>query len=72
MERKQMKDFMNMYTNLVQRCFNDCVSDFSSKTLLGKEEHMGFDERFGSVGVLNDRNRAVNDESAEVVIESCS
>lgn len=59
MERKQMKDFMNvssfyspspspapnlylsllqMYSNLVQRCFNDCVNDFTSKSLLGKEE----------------------------------
>ncbi|KAI6827932.1 hypothetical protein KC333_g3701 [Hortaea werneckii] len=38
MERKQMKDFMNMYSNLVQRCFTDCVTDFSSKSLLGKEE----------------------------------
>lgn len=58
MERKQMKDFMNvrlqllrhthdglalilmpqMYSNLVQRCFNDCVTDFTSKTLLSKEE----------------------------------
>jgi len=27
-----------MYTNLVQRCFTDCVTDFTSKTLLGKEE----------------------------------
>ena len=27
-----------MYSNLVQRCFNDCVSDFTSKSLLGKEE----------------------------------
>jgi len=38
MERKQMKDFMNMYSNLVQRCFNDCVSDFTSKSLQTKEE----------------------------------
>ncbi|KAK3673384.1 protein transporter tim9 [Recurvomyces mirabilis] len=38
MERKQMKDFMNMYSNLVQRCFNDCVNDFTSKSLLTKEE----------------------------------
>ncbi|SMQ45821.1 unnamed protein product [Zymoseptoria tritici ST99CH_3D7] len=37
-ERKQMKDFMNMYSNLVQRCFNDCVNDFSSKSLQSKEE----------------------------------
>lgn len=27
-----------MYSNLVQRCFNDCVNDFTSKSLLGKEE----------------------------------
>ncbi|KAK4506714.1 hypothetical protein PRZ48_000447 [Zasmidium cellare] len=38
MERKQMKDFMNMYSNLVQRCFNDCVTDFTSKSLASKEE----------------------------------
>jgi len=38
MERKQMKDFMNMYSNLVQRCFTDCVTDVTSKSLLTKEE----------------------------------
>jgi import inner membrane translocase subunit TIM9 len=27
-----------MYSNLVQRCFNDCVTDFTSKTLGSKEE----------------------------------
>ncbi|CAK4030577.1 Mitochondrial import inner membrane translocase subunit tim9 [Lecanosticta acicola] len=37
-ERKQMKDFMNLYSNLVQRCFNDCVNDFTSKSLASKEE----------------------------------
>lgn len=29
---------LQMYSNLVQRCFNDCVNDFTSKSLLGKEE----------------------------------
>ena len=29
---------VQMYSNLVQRCFNDCVTDFTSKSLLGKEE----------------------------------
>ena len=29
---------VQMYSNLVQRCFNDCVNDFTSKSLLGKEE----------------------------------
>ncbi|KAJ9618686.1 protein transporter tim9 [Taxawa tesnikishii (nom. ined.)] len=38
MEKKQMTQFMNMYSNLVQRCFDDCVTDFSSKSLLSKEE----------------------------------
>ncbi|KXT10454.1 hypothetical protein AC579_7898 [Pseudocercospora musae] len=38
MERKQTKEFMNMYSNLVQRCFNDCVTDFTSKSLQSKEE----------------------------------
>ncbi|KAH0559596.1 protein transporter tim9 [Trichoglossum hirsutum] len=38
MERKQMKEFMNMYSNLVQKCFEDCVNDFTTKSLHSKEE----------------------------------
>ena len=34
----QMKDMMNLYSNLVERCFNSCTTDFSSKALSGKEE----------------------------------
>ena len=26
----QMKDFMQLYSGLVERCFNDCITDFSS------------------------------------------
>jgi len=37
-EGKQMKDFMRLYSNLVQRCFADCVNDFTSKSLTSKEE----------------------------------
>lgn len=37
-EGKQMKDFMRLYSNLVQRCFADCVSDFTSNKLTSKEE----------------------------------
>ncbi|VVT56081.1 uncharacterized protein SAPINGB_P004792 [Magnusiomyces paraingens] len=37
-ERKQMKDFMRLYSSLVQRCFSDCVNDFTSNTLSFKEE----------------------------------
>lgn len=32
-----MKDFMNMYTSLVERCFTSCCNDFTSKALSSKE-----------------------------------
>ncbi|TGZ83052.1 putative mitochondrial intermembrane space translocase subunit Tim9 [Ascodesmis nigricans] len=32
-----MKDFMTMYSNLVQNCFNDCINDFTSKAVSAKE-----------------------------------
>ncbi|KAI5295404.1 protein transporter tim9, partial [Ascosphaera pollenicola] len=38
MEKKQMKEFMTVYSNIVQRCFEDCVNDFTTKSLVGKEE----------------------------------
>lgn len=31
------KDAMQMYVRLVDRCFVDCIADFTSKTLVGKE-----------------------------------
>ncbi|KAI0657370.1 mitochondrial import inner membrane translocase subunit TIM9 [Cubamyces menziesii] len=37
-ERKQMQDFMRMYSSLVERCFNSCCNDFTSKALSSKEE----------------------------------
>ncbi|KAG2187948.1 hypothetical protein INT44_000698 [Umbelopsis vinacea] len=37
-EHKQMKDFLRLYSNLVQRCFNDCVNDFTTKSVTSKEE----------------------------------
>ncbi|CDR46612.1 CYFA0S24e01112g1_1 [Cyberlindnera fabianii] len=37
-EQKQMKDFMRLYSNLVERCFTDCVNDFTSQKLTSKEE----------------------------------
>ena len=33
-----MKDMMGLYSNLVERCFNSCTSDFTSKALSSKEE----------------------------------
>ncbi|KAG8526771.1 protein transporter tim9 [Bacidia gigantensis] len=38
MEKKQMKDMMTMYSRLVQRCFDDCVNDFTTKSVTSKEE----------------------------------
>lgn len=38
LEQKQMRDFMKFYSSLVDRCFNDCINDFTSKTLTTKEE----------------------------------
>ncbi|KAB8237477.1 hypothetical protein ETB97_010124 [Aspergillus alliaceus] len=38
MERKQLKEFMTMYSKLVQRCFDDCVNDFTTKSLISREE----------------------------------
>ena len=36
-EQKQMKDFMRLYTGLVERCFDSCVNDFTSKAPTNKE-----------------------------------
>ncbi|TPX33775.1 hypothetical protein SmJEL517_g03415 [Synchytrium microbalum] len=32
-----MKDFMRLYGNLVDRCFNDCINDFTTKVVSEKE-----------------------------------
>lgn len=37
-EAKQQKEYMRMYSNLVERCFSDCINDFTSKSLQPKEE----------------------------------
>ncbi|TFK74778.1 mitochondrial import inner membrane translocase subunit TIM9 [Pluteus cervinus] len=37
-EQRQMQDFLRMYSNLVERCFNTCCNDFTSKALSSKEE----------------------------------
>ena len=34
---QQMQDFMRMYSSLVERCFNACCNDFTSKALSSKE-----------------------------------
>ena len=37
-DQKQMKDFMKLYTNLVERCFESCCNDFTSRALTNKED----------------------------------
>ncbi|TVY36745.1 Mitochondrial import inner membrane translocase subunit [Lachnellula subtilissima] len=40
MERKQMKEFMGtsqMFSNLVTHCFDSCVDDFTTKSLVQRE-----------------------------------
>ncbi|KAK2738232.1 protein transporter tim9 [Onygenales sp. PD_40] len=38
MEKKQMKEFMTVYSTIVQRCFEDCVTDFTTKSLISREQ----------------------------------
>ncbi|KAG2153011.1 Tim10/DDP family zinc finger protein [Suillus bovinus] len=37
-EKKQMQDFLRLYSGLVERCFNSCCNDFTSKALSSKED----------------------------------
>lgn len=39
-EKKQMQDFMKLYSGLVERCFNTCITDFTSKALTGREVNL--------------------------------
>jgi import inner membrane translocase subunit TIM9 len=41
-EKRQMQDFLRMYSNLVEKCFNSCCNDFTSKALSSKEEQCIF------------------------------
>ncbi|KAI9742240.1 MAG: protein transporter tim9 [Claussenomyces sp. TS43310] len=38
MERKQMKEFMGMFSGLVDRCFDHCIDDFTTKSLISREQ----------------------------------
>ncbi|KIY71541.1 hypothetical protein CYLTODRAFT_435187 [Cylindrobasidium torrendii FP15055 ss-10] len=37
-EKKQMQDFLKMYSNIVEKCFSTCCNDFTSKALTSKED----------------------------------
>ena len=38
----QMQDFLRMYSGLVERCFQTCCNDFTSKALSSKEVRPSF------------------------------
>ncbi|CAG9944678.1 hypothetical protein V2G26_020875 [Clonostachys chloroleuca] len=37
MQKRQVKEFMGAFGNLVEHCFDSCVDDFSSKALSSRE-----------------------------------
>lgn len=52
-----------MYSKLVQRCFDDCVNDFTTKTLVSREEGCVMrcvDKSLKSSGRLNERFQEQN------------
>lgn len=50
-----MQDFLRMYSNLVEKCFNSCCNDFTSKALSSKEVRYRFhaDVRASNQSVRN-------------------
>ncbi|RCI05473.1 protein transporter tim9 [Rhizopus stolonifer] len=46
MEQRQMNDFVNMFTGLVDRCFKQCANDFTTKAVTGREV---MSKRFGEI-----------------------
>lgn len=41
----QMQDFMRLYSGLVERCFNACAQDFTSKALTTNEVSVDAERR---------------------------
>ncbi|KAI1337993.1 mitochondrial intermembrane space translocase subunit [Xylariaceae sp. FL0016] len=37
MQKRQIKEFLGLFSNLVDHCFMSCIDDFSSKALSGRE-----------------------------------
>ncbi|GAA97837.1 uncharacterized protein L969DRAFT_96179 [Mixia osmundae IAM 14324] len=36
--KRQMHDFFKLYSGLVERCFNTCCNDFTTKAVTSKED----------------------------------
>jgi import inner membrane translocase subunit TIM9 len=37
LQKRQVKEFMGMFSNMVDGCFAPCIDDFTSKALSGRE-----------------------------------
>ncbi|RYO78089.1 hypothetical protein DL762_008880 [Monosporascus cannonballus] len=37
MQKRQIKEFLGLFSNLVDHCFVSCIDDFTSKSLSGRE-----------------------------------
>ncbi|KAI0023153.1 mitochondrial intermembrane space translocase subunit [Xylariomycetidae sp. FL0641] len=37
MQKRQIKEFLGLFSNLVDHCFMSCIDDFTSKSLNGRE-----------------------------------
>ncbi|QSL64340.1 hypothetical protein MERGE_001640 [Pneumocystis wakefieldiae] len=47
LEAKQMKDFMKMYSNLVNKCFSDCINEFETCVIRCVNKFLKHSERVG-------------------------
>lgn len=66
----QMQDFLKMYANIVEKCFNTCCNDFTSKALSSKEVWMsqGFSEC--AVSLTHSRKGCLRRELHRKVVEA--
>jgi len=37
LQKRQVKEFLGLFGNLVDHCFTSCIDDFTSKSLSGRE-----------------------------------
>ncbi|KAI0391202.1 mitochondrial import inner membrane translocase subunit tim-9 [Xylariaceae sp. FL0594] len=37
MQKRQVKEFLGLFSNLVDHCFMSCIDDFTTKSLSGRE-----------------------------------
>ena len=40
----QFKDFLSTYNRVTENCFTDCIQDFTTRKITGKEVRCGIDQ----------------------------